>query len=394
MAKASSTSRKGKRAWRKNVDVADVDQALDAKREKEILLGAEDDDFVIDTQGDQKHKRQKVLKATEILRNKSKVPALGERLKNKPVLKKRADALMVLSGKLLTGNKFKATVARDGILRGDSTDLWSDAPASEPRVPIVSPSQPSTSYSVPQKAPVTLLEKPLHLTSRTARDIADFEDGGKSYNPALDEWKKLIDHEFGNESTLEEKRQKMEEHQKRIEYLIETLEDNEVQDMDDAADEQDEAAGADIDDEEKYRLSVNPRTEVKTKTRTQRNKEARRKQSQELHRKLRELKAQIADLNRLDEIQQEVTEKISNTKTAKPKEYKRHGKHDASFTPIEVKLSDELAGSLRSLRPEGNLLYDLMHKLQTQGKVEARVPVVRKRKFKMKFVGKRTMKDP
>lgn len=373
------------------MDVADVDQALDAKREKEILLGTDDDSFVIDTQGDQKHKKQKVLKTTEILRNKSKVPALGERLKGKPVLKKRTDSLMVLAGRLLTKSKFKATVARDGILRGDATDLWSEAPATESRVPIVSPSQPTTSYSAPLKAPVTLLEKPLKLTSKTARDIADFEDGGKSYNPALNEWKKLIDHEFGNESTLEEKRQKMEEHQKRIQYLIETLEDNELQDMDEVAD--DEEAAVDEDDEDKYKLSVNPRTEIKTKTKTQRNKEARHKQAQELHKKLRELKAQLADLNRLDEIQAEVVEKISNTKTAAPKEYKRHGKHDVSFTPIEVKLSDELTGSLRSLRPEGNLLYDLMNKLQTQGKVEARVPVVRKRKFKLKYVGKRTMKD-
>lgn len=389
MARTKQT-RKGKKAWRKNVDVEDVHDALDQKREKEILLGTEED-FVIDTEGDRKTKKQKVLKTTEILTNKSKVPALGERLPKKLVLKKRANQLMTLSGRLLTGNKFKATVDRTGILRAETADLWTEFAPEAPIVPVISPSQPSVPNAAPSKAPATLSQAPLQLSSKTARSISDFEDGGKSYNPALEDWKKLIDHEFGNESNLEVKRQAMEEHQKRIEYLIETLEDNEVEDLDEVNMED---GDHEENDDDKYKLSVNPRTEIKIKTRTQRNKEEKIKKAQELNAKLRELKRQIADLSRLDEIETQVEEKLGNKKASLEKKFYRHGRHDVSFKPIEVKLSDELTGNLRSLRPEGNLLYDQMFKLQMQGKVAAGLLASKKRKYKQRFVEKRSFRDP
>lgn len=387
----SKQSRKGKKAWVKNVDVEDVNTALDQKREKEILLGKDDDDFVIDTEGDRTTKRLKVLKTTEILRNKSKVPAHSQRVRKQVVLKKRASELMVLAGRLLTESKFKKNVDRDGILRAETADLWADETQEEPKVPVIDPHQPSIPWSAPSKAPSTIKEAPLLLRNTTSSGLKDYEHGGKSYNPALDDWKKLIDHEFGNESTLELKRQKVEEHQKRIQHLIQTLKDEEVQDLDEANDDDDQE---ETNEEDKYKLSVNPRTEVKTKTRTQRNKEERHKKSEALYSKLRELKKQIAEISRLEEIEAEVQDKIKNRKEPTVKTFVSHSKHDVSFNPIEVKLSDELTGNLRSLRPEGNLLYDSMHKLQMQGKVEARVPFTGKRKYKQKFVEKRSFRDP
>ncbi|WPK26156.1 hypothetical protein PUMCH_003504 [Australozyma saopauloensis] len=385
----SKQSRKGKKAWVKNVDVDDVDQALDAKREREILLGA-DEDFVIDTQGDSRNKKQKVLRTTEILRNKSKVPALGERIQKKPLLKKRTNELMTLAGRQLSGNKFKATVNREGILRASSEDLWTEDISAEPQVPVVSQSQPSISNTPATRAPKTLLQKPLALTNPTARDLKEFEDGGKSYNPALEDWKSLIEHEFGNESTEELKRQKMEEHKERIRYLIETLEDNEVQDLDESVEDTEPVVE---NEEDKYRLSINPRTEIKTKTKTQRNKEERHKKRTELQGKIRDLKAKLSEIENLQQIQEEVEQKLNEDKPQRVKTYTRHGKHDVTFAPIEVKLSDELTGNLRSLKPEGNLLYDTMHKLEMGGKVELRVPHIRKKRFRPRIVEKRSYRD-
>lgn len=356
--------------------------ALDARREREIVFGS-DEDFVIDTVGDQKVKKQKVLETSEILRNKSKVPALSERIKRKTILKKRASELMILSGRLMTESKLKASVARDGLLRAESADLWGEISVKAPKVPIVSASQPSIPSAVATKPPKTLSEAPVRLHAKNIRNLADYEDGGKSYNPVLEDWKLLIEYEFGNESDLELKRQRMEEHQKRIEHLITTLDDNEVQDMDEVQD--DDNVRPEIDDD-KYKLSVNPRTEVKIKSRAKRNKATRHRNVLALHSKLRELKAQLADLCRLNEIQVEVDKKFENKKEAKLKTFTRHGKHYPTFKPIEVKLSDELTGNLRSLRPEGNLFYDLMNKLQMQGKVEARVPVIHKNRYKPKYV--------
>lgn len=57
-AQLSQTSRKGKKAWRKNVDIRPVEQALEAQRAEERLTGGsyskktDGDLFTIDTTGD------------------------------------------------------------------------------------------------------------------------------------------------------------------------------------------------------------------------------------------------------------------------------------------------------------------------------------------------------
>ena len=59
---------------------------------------------------------------------------------------------------------------------------------------------------------------------------------------------------------------------------------------------------------------------------------------------------------------------------------------------LEIKFSDELSDSLRKLRPEGNLLYDNVRKLQSSGKIESRIPITRKN-GKKKITEKWTYKD-
>lgn len=57
-AQPKQPSRKGKRAWRKNIDINDVEQQLEELREEEKLGGRlhakpNEDLFVIDTKGDE-----------------------------------------------------------------------------------------------------------------------------------------------------------------------------------------------------------------------------------------------------------------------------------------------------------------------------------------------------
>ena len=73
-------SRKGKKAWRKNVDLNDIEAKLQEVRDEEIVKGpSAQDDFVIDETPNftsKEYKTPKKLKTQEILTNKSKVPAL------------------------------------------------------------------------------------------------------------------------------------------------------------------------------------------------------------------------------------------------------------------------------------------------------------------------------
>lgn len=384
-------SRKGRKAWRKNIDVDDINSALEAKREREVLHGTDDTeaDFVIDTDAaTTTAKPTKVLKTTEILTNKSKVPAITTRKVKNKVGKQRTDRLMALAGRLLTKSALRARTDADGILRTAGHDVWGAEP--EPEAPLPEEYQKSAfvEYTAPKRAPSTLKHKPVALRTASAAEAIVHE--GKSYNPSLDLWKDLIKHEFGVESNHEVKRQAMIEHQERIQYLIETLEDNEVQSGDEVNNEE-EAEESNEDD--KYKLSLNKRTELKIKTKTKRNREAKHKQRVELQAKLKELKKQIHDLEKLDHIEEEVEAKLAEPKVSRARLFGRHGKHDVTFKPIEVKLSDELTNNLRSLKPEGNILYDQMHKLQSTGKVESRVPVSKKRKYKQKFTEKWSYKD-
>ena len=381
-------SRHGKKAWRKNIDVDDIQAGLEAKRENEVLLG-DDSDFIIDNEGDSKSKTPAfVRKTSEILANKSKVPSVSSRKVKHKVSKSQANRLMALAGRLVTTSKVQARSEKEGIIRASSLDVWGTA--SEEELPEVYKKTPFLSYTAAKKAPKTLSHQPVAL--ETPAPLETVVHAGKSYNPDLKSWKDLINKEFNLENSIEMKRQEMEEHQKRIQYLIATLDDKEFEESDDEEGKEDEGAGENEDEDDSYKLSLNERTELKIKTKTRRNKEMRHKQRLELEKKLKDLKKQIRDLSNLETIESEVEKKLLSVKKRSERKYRRHGKHEVGFKPIEVKLSDELTSNLRTMKPEGNLLYDQMYKLQAQGKVAATVPQKHKRKA-VKITEKWSYKD-
>ncbi|GEQ69910.1 hypothetical protein JCM33374_g3586 [Metschnikowia sp. JCM 33374] len=387
---STQSSRKGKKAWRKNIIVDDINSALEAKRERQVLHGDSiEGDFVIDTEGSKDSKAPvSVLKTTEILANKSKVPALVSRKSKQKVSKTRANKLMVLAGRSLTDSKHTARVEADGLVKGSNVDLWGAEEAQDEAGGKAAQTPATTSNTKASRAPRTLKQDPLRLHTQVPDD--DVVHAGKSYNPSLESWKSLIDKEFVTENDAQMKAQALEQERERIQHLVDTLHDEEE---DEIIEEAEEAEKEPENEEEKYRLSVNARTEVKRKTRTRRNREARHKQRMELEGKLRDLKKQLRDLGNLSAIQNEVEEKASMQKTAAPKKYKKHSKHEVSFKPIEVKLADELTNNLRGVRPEGNPFYEQMNKLQMSGKVEARVPVRAKRRYRQKLTEKWSYKN-
>jgi nucleolar protein 53 len=62
---------------------------------------------------------------------------------------------------------------------------------------------------------------------------------------------------------------------------------------------------------------------------------------------------------------------------------------DLPTAPLEVQLSDELAESLRLLKPEGNLFRDRYRSLVERGVVEPRfVPAKKSKRYGTKYVEK------
>lgn len=404
----SQRTRKGKKAWRKNVDIDDVEKGLEQKSEHETLFGkGSADDFILDNEGDSSlvsKTNTKKLKLTEILDKRSNFPGLEtERHKHKiqGVSKRDVNRLMKLSGRVQGTSSSEARLLQDGIIKGGkvTTDLWADDVQAVAQPEELKKSSISE-WTKPKRQPKTLTEAPIVIKKPATAQVIN---SGKSYNPSLESWKALINDEFEKESSNEEKRLLLKEHQERIRYLIANLDENEEASDDDDEEEEEEEGkeknveGKDVNeetpDEAAFKLSINKPTQVRIKTKTKRNKERKHKQREELQLKLKELKTQIHELEKLDVYEEEVTEKLSNIKSKTAKPPKKLFKYTNINEQLEVKLSDEISDSLRKLKPEGNLLYDEMRKLQDSGKVEARIPVAKRRKYTPKITEKWTYKD-
>lgn len=380
-------SRKGKRAWRKNIDVEDINESLDAQRDRQILHGDDDrDEFVIDTEASvSKAPSAKKLKMTEILTNKSKVEPIRARDVKKKISGSKVKELMALGGRLLTENKNDRRIKKDGLVKGGNVDVWGES--EEVELPEELKKSAYLSITKPSKIPKAVKQGPIPLTLHKSKGSVEHDvDAGKSYNPSLELWQALIDREFDAESSVEVQRQAMAEHEKRIQFLIENMKEDEF-DTDEEVTKAEEEE--EVPEDEKYKLSLNPPSKWKKKTRTQRNKIAKHAQKRALEEKLHDLRVRMKELQRLEEIEKEVEDKQEATekKETKVKKHRRHGRNEVIFKPLEVKLSDELTGNLKNVKPEGNPFYDQMHRLQASGKIEA-LGLKRRRRYAPKIVEK------
>ena len=434
-AQYKQSSRKGKKAWRKNIDISDVEKKLEEKHELETTHGkqtltevSDDALFAVDTDGDQALKQKlikrkqikKVLKSTEILesiKTKSKVPALtSAKVANKKqdkvqgVSRKELDRLLALAGKKLGESKLKARVAKEGLVKSDTFDLWGGEPKDEIVVPSglklnVNPenmekipkellTQSTTGWSVAKVAPPTIKHSTVLVKERETIPHA-----GKSYNPSKEEWESLISTEYESEYKNEQRRIALENYRQRIQHLMETADDKEEEDSESDEESESESEDASVSEgADPSTLSLNPATKNKKKTKYQRNKQKRHEEKVKLQNEIKKLKEKVKELEKLTDIEKEVEEKFAKSTTTsnkvrKNKKHKLGTKHSVMEDNLEVKFSDELSDSLRKLKPEGNLLYDAVRSLQSSGKVETRVPVRKGRRYKQKITEKWTYKD-
>ncbi|GAV54973.1 hypothetical protein ZYGR_0AS02960 [Zygosaccharomyces rouxii] len=431
------SSRKGKKAWRKNIDISDVEKGLQDKNELEITHGTQDlsqlqDDklFQVDDQGDldlkskliKRKQIKKNVKSREILdavKTNSKVdivkhPKTSDQPKDKiqNVSKKELQKLLNLAGKNVGESKWKNRVAKEGLIRSETFDLWNQGSNDkvttragiqvkvDPRneIPKELVEKSTTSWSLPSTRPSTLERAP-----EKVQEYEELPHAGKSYNPNEKDWNQLIMAEYNAEKTKEDNRIAQREYSAKIAHLMEVLGDSEEEESDSSDEEnqkeEDDDEGnqqqEDGSSNEDIKLSINEAVKNKKKTKHQRNKAKRHEERVKLQNELKKLRFQLHELEKLQDVEKEVEEK-KPAKVQKPKRNKKHKlgtKYSAREANLEVKFSDELSDSLRKLRPEGNLLYDQMRKLQSTGKVETRIPVRRSKGNKPKVTEKWTYKD-
>jgi len=419
--KRSGKSRLGrnkKRYWRSGTNINDVEKHLEHQREDERLgrISEQTNEslfFVhrigdaIEEMGNQvaatgKFPKSKTisLKCFANLTPASKVPAISKpqpRPKNVKKLKIKPEKISKIAENAEAPKVFDlwapisgpSCTAKDNFRslkrRGDSSAI--DVPSDVIEYNL------KQMRKGPVKIPKTLLKKP----SPNSREISVAHPGA-SYNPSLDDYQELLQNCAATELKKEKEEEKIArklalpdgvepatEESRRAE-LSEGLFGSKDEELGEEG-EKGEKAAAPIkkkpissDD----RLTNQQRRMQKQKEATERLRQV-EKDKKRFKNELNSVKAIRKEVQKDAEAHQKKLEQRRARKIASQRgKTLRLGKNKFEAPDVEIQLPDELSGSLRLLKPEGNLLADRYKNFQRRNLIEPRTRQKKFRKYKMK----------
>ncbi|GFW29996.1 ribosome biogenesis protein NOP53 [Trichonephila clavipes] len=272
-------------------------------------------------------------------------------------------------------------------------DLWAEEEPVDPELEDLIKFRDVYTRKKTPKVPCHRYQKPSLLPS------VEVPHSGASYNPDYFDHQELLSQAV----KIEETKQKEELHLKRV--LTDMFptrkeaptEETILQEMSQGLFEEEEEneTGSTLiieNSDNPIRVYTKKKKRI-TRARKRRKKEFQKKERREQREKLQ--KVRMDQFYRLKSIKKEIKEKGALVqkkierniqrkadKLYKPKVLSRY-KYEAPV--LEVKLTDELCGTMRTLEPEGNLLEDRYKSLQRRNLVEARIKQKMKRKYKRKI---------
>ncbi|GAB1316752.1 hypothetical protein MFIFM68171_06962 [Madurella fahalii] len=414
-------SRKGKKAWRKNVDVSEIEKGLEELNDQIIKGGviAEKESselFTLDVVGDgalpkrfPKHIK-KGLKADEIIAQRSAVSAVSMRKRAGdkttdgilPVKRQRTDYVThkeLARIKKVADGHHESTVA----VVDAEYDVWAE-PKEDPK-PVGEHSFLAPAQK--KKKPKTLEQQPISLAANgKSVPAVPKPKGGHSYNPAFDDYRDRLIEESEKAVEAERKRlEALEAERIKLEAAAKSAAEAEAAEAradlseweDDSAWEGFESAGEE--------LSVKAKR-PRRKTQAERNRVKRRKEEERKAKHEAAMKRKNAQAERIKQIALEVAEKeralaLEKVEMSDASEEgddvelrrKQLGKIRLPEKDLELVLPDELQDSLRLLKPEGNLLKDRYRSMLVRGKMESRRKIPFRKQAKTKVTEKWTYKD-
>ncbi|KAK7431359.1 hypothetical protein QQZ08_002130 [Neonectria magnoliae] len=415
-------SRKGKKAWRKNVNVSEVQHGL-AELNEEIIRGGVIKEktsaelFTLDVAGDSRNARKskhvkKGLKVDEILAQRSAVPAVSMRKRpgddkiSMGITPPKRQRTGWVPQKELARLRRVADGQHDNTVEvKDATyDVWDMAPAPlQEEVDGFVLEKPKT------KAPKSMKRSPISLLENgKVVPAVQTPSGGYSYNPVFTDYEVRLAEESEKALEAERKRIAAEEADRlKAEAAARSAAEAEAAEARANLSEWEEdsewegfQSGA---EEEKVTAK-----RAERKTQTQRNRIQRRKEEERLAKHKAAIKAQRRQEHRIKEIAEEIEEEDRNRQlilsvdsdgelASDLKDHKMRrrqlGKFKLPENDLELVLPDELQESLRLLKPEGNLLKDRYRSMLVRGKVESRRHIPFHRLANQKYTEKWTYKD-
>lgn len=414
-------SRKGKKAWRKNVDVTQIQQGLNDARDEVISGGIisekpADELFAVDLAGDEettrKQKSQKQLKADEIIGVRSAVPGLDGRKRKAAVFepssnKKSKDKNYISNYELKKIKKAADTTTGVEVMEAPvEHDPWAAPTASKYKQ--LDFLDEHDLYLKPKVEPKSLRQAPVSLAqSGKAFPAVPKPTGGKSYNPLVGEWSELLERE-GAAAVEAEKARLLAEaaeaaKQERLELEAKKVEAAEREQV--ATDYESEWEGIQSEGEaqnysvkQKRRKTIPERNKIKARKEREAKERAEQKQKQRSEQEAR-IKEIALEMSERDRGRKTLAKKvvhhssdesdIDEEKLAR----RRFGKVQMPSAPLEVQLPDELEDSLRRLKPQGNLLTDRYRNMLLNGKVEVRKRLGQQKQPKTERYEKWSYKD-
>ncbi|KAF2188376.1 P60-like protein [Zopfia rhizophila CBS 207.26] len=315
-AQPKQPSRKGKKAWRKNVDITEIQSGLQEVRDQIAQGGvitekSSSELFQVDTTGSSElqkevNKRHKPLKADEILAQRSAVPAISSRKRlsdfssepksKKPrVSYKQLDKLRSIA---YGGDQVQKDVVQTG-----------DAATHDPWAPQVVHREPKFSFLEEKKdvrEPATLKKAPVSLSKKGKPFPAlPKPEAGKSYNPTVSDWMDVLQREGDKEVEAEKKRlQEARDEAKRMEKVMLASFEHQMESEEESAWESEwEGFQSEVEGEQLKKKRP------ERKTPSQRNKIKRRKEEERKAVHERKIKEREKQAQRIKELAKSVEEK-------------------------------------------------------------------------------------
>ncbi|TFK32719.1 ribosome biogenesis protein Nop53/GLTSCR2 [Crucibulum laeve] len=411
----TQTGRKGKKAWRKNVNIEDVEAGLEEMRAEERVTGktlqkTQDNElFAIDVTGDEQIRNKlpryskTLLSSTRILAERSAVPAVFSRpstaTKRKAALSyEEKDRLRKIAKRPRKG-PFNAVMHPTEFAAGSAVIELSEAVKASGTYDAWDEDEETEDEDIELGMDTVRKRKikpPTHQHPKSRIEIPAIvaPHQGASYNPPAEAHQELLMQAAEIEIQRLKDQEKLAEVKKKIEAGALRV----VADQDESmapgmtldaadADEEEEVAEPDEQGIPKKKATVR-------KTKAQKHKAAKqlaekRALADRAARKrllasipgaktFRKTNSQIMSAREKEQEQRRLTleEKLKKKGLAG----QRLGRHKVPEGEVEVQLGEDLAESLRGLKPEGNLFRDRFLSMQQRALIEPRVPVLPKKR--------------
>ncbi|KAF9645525.1 P60-like protein [Thelephora ganbajun] len=403
----SQGTRKGKKAWRKNVDIDNVEEGLETIRSEERVLGIalhnqlDKDLFTIDIIGDEGVRRRlpkfsrAQLTSTKITSQRSAVPAVSSRAtKKSPVSYQQKGKLLQIARRprrgpfnsIIDPTEFGAGSAlidvSEAVKESGKHDIWEeDIEMLDIKSRIKAPSTPH---------PRSMIELPAISTPHQ----------GTSYNPPAEAHQDLLRaaHEVEEEETKDvDKGRDVHERMTQARQLGDVAQEGLPLGM----------TLHEVEEEEEEIVVPLVKPNPVRKTKQQRRKAQRALEEKRVAAERaakRKLLASVFTVKSLRKTLEQSSASKEQLREEKRRNLRgrlkqglagqRFGKHTVQKAKIDVQLGEDLADSLRSLKPEGNLFRDRFLSMQNRALIEPRVPVMpKKRPNRYKEVEKHAWKN-